>query len=193
MLCLVPERDDRSHVSEGELKHELLSDLGAMIAREVELDQLLTTFGLRVAEAMRADRATLWLVDAATGELRSRVANLPELDELRVPMGHGIAGYVAETGEVVNIRDAASDDRWSPDIDRRTGYRTRSLLCVPVPAPRAHMLLGVVQVLNKKNGSFTQGDEGFLAALAEQIARALDYTSLRGDGTTLGVPMRGRF
>jgi Nif-specific regulatory protein len=195
MLCLVPKRDDRQrHVSEGELKHELLSDLGAMIAREVELDELLTTFGLRVAQAMRADRATLWLLDAATGELRSRVANLPELDEeLRVPIGHGVAGYAAQNNIVVNVRDAASDQRWAPEIDQRTGYQTKSMLCAPIADIHSGTLRGVVQVLNKQHGSFTRGDESFLSALAGQIARALDYTSLRADDTSLGVPVRGRF
>src|SRR5688572_24667112 len=108
MLRLVPQRQPGT-VSEGELKDELLSDLGAMIAREVELDELLKTFGLRVAEALGADRATLWLLDAHTEELRSRVANLPELDELRMPVGRGVVGYVAQHAEVVNIRDATSD------------------------------------------------------------------------------------
>ncbi|WP_428269754.1 sigma-54-dependent Fis family transcriptional regulator [Haliangium sp.] len=200
MLRLVPIRDPRN-VSEGELKDELLSDLGAMIAREVELDDLLETFGLRVAEAMGADRATLWLVDARTGELRSRVANLPELDELRMPIGRGVAGYVAQHGEVVNIRDAASDQRWAPEIDQRTGYRTRSMLCVPIRepdgapgCPGAGKLRGVVQVLNKHGGAFTDADERFLCELSQQIARALEYTSLRADsGAQRGVSMRGRF
>ena len=215
MLRLLPHRDSRN-VSQGELKDELLSDLGAMIAREVELDELLRTFGLRVAEAMGADRATLWLLDAATGELRSRVANLPELDELRMPVGRGVVGYVAQAGEVVNIRDAASDERWAPDIDQRTGYRTISMLCVPVSDPRPDArsqarpnagpdvgsegrsgqgsLRGVVQALNKHGGAFTAADETFLRELSRQIARALEYTSLRADaGARRGVPMRGRF
>ncbi len=214
MLRLVPIRDARN-VSQGELKDELLSDLGAMIAREVELDALLETFGQRVADALGADRATLWLVDARTGELLSRVANLPELDELRMPIGRGVAGYVAQQRETVNIHDAASDQRWAPEIDQRTGYSTRSMLCVPIvepprealasaknaeagaaisPAGATGNLRGVVQVLNKRGGSFTAGDERFLRELAQQIARALEYTSLRADSDAVrGVSMRGRF
>jgi transcriptional regulator with GAF, ATPase, and Fis domain len=206
MLRLVPLRQPRT-VSEGELKDELLSDLGAMIAREVELDELLKTFGLRVAEAMGADRATLWLVDARTGELRSRVANLPELDELRMPIGHGVVGYAAQRVEVVNIHDAASDQRWAPEIDQRTGYRTRSMLCVPIVEADLTVeldledlesssqagLRGVVQVLNKHTGAFTAADERFLCDLAQQIARALEYTSLRADSDVRGVSVRGRF
>src|SRR5262245_63728391 len=92
----------RLAMSEHEQRFELLADLGAMIAGEVELDDMLATFADRVAHALGADRATLWLIDSATGEIRSRVATLPELPELRVPEGWGIVGEVAHTGELVN-------------------------------------------------------------------------------------------
>ncbi|MFN7131331.1 MAG: GAF domain-containing protein, partial [Myxococcales bacterium] len=111
-------------MSETELKVGLLQDLGAMIAREVELDELLGTFGRRVAGAMRAERATLWILDAATGELRSQVANLLEVSELRLPVGQGVAGFVAKNGTTVNIADATNDPRWNPEVDQKTGFRT---------------------------------------------------------------------
>src|SRR5690349_16766285 len=89
-------------MSEHEQRFELLADLGAMIAGEVELDDMLATFADRVARALGADRATLWLIDAATDQLRSRVATLPELSgPLVVPVGHGVVGHVAQTGELV--------------------------------------------------------------------------------------------
>ncbi|HEY0251441.1 MAG TPA: GAF domain-containing protein [Kofleriaceae bacterium] len=97
---------------EHDQRFELLADLGAMIAGEVELDDMLATFAARVARALTADRATLWLIDAATGEIRSRVATLPELPELRVPAGRGLVGHVAQTGELVNLKDVATDPRW---------------------------------------------------------------------------------
>ena len=100
-------------MSEHDQRFELLADLGAMIAGEVELDDLLATFADRVARALGADRATLWLIDAATGEIRSRVATLPEMPELRVPLGTGVVGHVAQSGELVNIRDASADPRWA--------------------------------------------------------------------------------
>src|SRR5438132_9786930 len=99
-------------MSEHEQRFELLADLGAMIAGEVELDDMLATFADRVARALGADRATLWLIDSTTGEIRSRVATLPELPELRVPPGFGVVGHVVQTGDRVNIRDAAGDPRW---------------------------------------------------------------------------------
>src|SRR5215471_17206196 len=109
----VPECEMLRHaMSEHEQRFELLADLGAMIAGEVELDDLLATFADRVARALGADRATLWLIDSATGVIRSRVATLPELPELRVPEGYGIVGEVAQTGELVNVCDAEADPRW---------------------------------------------------------------------------------
>src|ERR1700756_433323 len=99
-------------MNEHEQRFELLADLGAMIAGEVELDDMLATFADRVARALGADRATLWLIDGGNGEIRSRVATLPELPELRVPEGFGVVGEVAASGELVNIQDAASDPRW---------------------------------------------------------------------------------
>ncbi|HWO21161.1 MAG TPA: sigma-54-dependent Fis family transcriptional regulator [Kofleriaceae bacterium] len=179
-------------MSEHEQRFELLADLGAMIAGEVELDDMLATFADRVARALGADRATLWLIDSETGEIRSRVAILPELPELRVPPGHGVVGYVVATGQVVNLRDPESDPRWGgEDIAQRIGYRTTSMLTAPIV--RREQIRGVMQVLNKREGAFTSRDEEFLRVLAEQIGRALDYTTLRGDDAQRGLVLRGRF
>jgi len=115
-------------MSEDAQRFELLADLGAMIAREVELDVLLASCADRVARAINAERATLWVVDGATGELRARLADRIELDDLRLPVGRGVAGTVAATGEPVMIADAARDPRWHREIDQRTGYTTRSML-----------------------------------------------------------------
>jgi len=181
-----------ARMSEHEQRFELLADLGAMIAGEVELDDMLATFADRVARALGADRATLWLIDSETGEIRSRVAILPELPELRVPPGHGVVGYVVATGQVVNLRDPESDPRWGgEDIAQRIGYRTTSMLTAPIV--RREQIRGVMQVLNKREGAFTSRDEEFLRVLAEQIGRALDYTTLRGDDAQRGLVLRGRF
>ena len=183
-------------MSEHEQRFELLADLGAMIAGEVELDDLLATFASRVARALGADRATLWVIDAATGEIRSRVATLPELPELRVPAGSGIVGHVAATGELVNVRDAAGDPRWGGEqLAQQIGYRATSILTAPIA--RRGQLRGVLQVLNKQGGTpgvaFDARDEEFARVLAEQIGRALDYTTLSGDDARRGMAVRGRF
>jgi Nif-specific regulatory protein len=184
-------RETAPYMSEHEQRFELLADLGAMIAGEVELDDLLATFAGRVARALGADRATLWLIDGATGEVRSRVATLPEVPELRMPPGAGLVGHAATTGELVNIRDVAGDPRWAGHVAERLGYQVASMLAVPI-VRRGHVR-GVLQVLNKHAGTFTEHDEQFVRRLGEQIGRALDYTTLRGDDAQRGLALRGRF
>ncbi len=182
---------DGPFMSEHEQRFELLADLGAMIAGQTELDGLLTSFADRVAHALGAERATLWLIDGTSGEIRSRVATLPELPELRVPSGHGVVGHVVATGELVNLHEASQDPRWNHDIAARTGFRTTSMLTVPVR--RRGQLRGVLQILNKKHGAFDVRDEDFARLLADQIGRALDYTTLRGHDAERGLVVRGRF
>ncbi len=174
-------------------KLSLLLDVGAMLAREVELDALLEMLGSRVASALHAERATIYVVDAATGELRSRVADLPEMREIRLPLGKGIAGYVADKGEIVNVRDVAHDERHFQGIDRATGYMTRNVLAAPI-VDKHKAIRGVVQVLNKRAGVFSEEDEAFLATLATQVAQAFESTTLRPSPDAVrGVSLRGPF
>lgn len=126
---------------------------------------------------MNADRATLFLVHRKSGELWSRVAQGENLNEIRVPRGIGIAGYVALSGQTVNIKDAYQDPRFNPEVDKRTGYKTKTILCMPLRND-AGEIVGVMQVLNKKDGVFTQEDEQFLDALGSQTAIALENSQL---------------
>ena len=173
-----------------EAKWELLLDLGARLAREAPLDELLEAIGRRVAGALDADRATIWLIDAKTGELTTRVADLPELPSLALPVGRGLAGVVARDGGIINLADVTQDPRWAPEVDERTGYTTRSML-VAALVDEDGRVRGVVQVLNKRGRAFSVEDEGFLATLAGQVARALEYTSLAPGPSPRGVPLRG--
>src|SRR5207244_8371739 len=103
----------------------------------------------------------------ATGELRAGVADEARLDDLRLPPGRGIAGDVARTGVAVSLADVTADPRWAGELDARSGFRTRSMLSVPVPGPGGPR--AVVQVLNKREGAFVESDEHFARVLAEQI------------------------
>jgi transcriptional regulator with GAF, ATPase, and Fis domain len=172
----------------------LLIDLASLLTREVDFDSLLSTACERLAQALRADRATIWLVDAEQGDLVTRVAVLPELPALRQPLERGIAGYVARTGEVVRLEDATKDPRFDPSADRATGYLTRSMLVAPVREDARSPVRGVVQLLNRRDGTFDEDDERFLVALATQLARALALTTLRAaDAAGPGVTLRGPF
>ncbi len=172
----------------------LLVDLASMIPREVDLDVLLQTACERLAEAMQADRATLWLVDAEQGGLVTRVAVLPEVEVLRQPLDKGIAGYVARTGEIVRVDDATRDERFDPSADARTGYTTRSMLVVPVREAPSAPVRGVVQVLNRTEGPFDEDDARYLVALAIQLGHVLSLTTLRADDASgPGFVLRGPF
>ncbi|MCA9642889.1 MAG: sigma 54-interacting transcriptional regulator, partial [Myxococcales bacterium] len=172
----------------------LLVDLAALLTREVDLDALLGTACERVAEALDADRASIWLVDAEHGDLVTRVALLPEVPQLRQALGKGLAGYVAETGEIVRVDDAQNDPRFDPSADRETGYSTRNMLVVPIRRSPEAPVRGVVQVLNKHGGHFEAEDERYLYALATQLGRALELTTLRpAKQSDPGLTLRGPF
>jgi Nif-specific regulatory protein len=108
----------------------------------------------------------------------SRVAHLPELSEIRLRLGEGVAGWVARTGESVRVADGQSDPRFAGRFDQLTGYQTTSLLAAPV-VDRAGEPLGVLQVINKRAGTFDESDEASLVGLAREVAALLQATSLR--------------
>ncbi len=152
---------------------EILLSVMHEVASELEIDRLLTAIVEQTSEAMNAEPCTLFLIDPKTGELWSKVAQGSEMNEIRVPRGKGIAGHVALSGETVNIPDAYADSRFNPDVDRRTGYRTRTILCMPV-RNETREIVGVMQVLNKRVGTFNLEDEQLLDALGSQATIALE-------------------
>jgi Nif-specific regulatory protein len=183
---------DREPLSTSRLS--LLVDLASLLAREVDFDQLLGTACERLARALRADRASIWLVDAERGDLVTRVALLPELPTLRQPLERGIAGYVARTGEVVRVADASTDERFDPSADRATGYSTHSMLVAPIREDARAPVRGVVQLLNREGGPFDDDDERYLVALTTQLARAFTLTTLRAaEGGGPGLVLQGPF
>ncbi|WP_414753473.1 GAF domain-containing protein [Anabaena sp. CCY 9910] len=129
---------------------------------------------------MQADRSTLFLYRKEMGELWTKVAvaaDTTQLIEIRIPSNRGIAGYVASTGDALNIADAYKDPRFDPTTDRKTGYLTRNILCLPV-FNSANELIGVTQLINKQQGSFTASDEEFMRAFNIQAGVALENARL---------------
>ena len=124
-----------------------------------------------------ADRGTVFLVDRERNEIWSLVGLGLEQQEIRLAADTGIAGWVASHGETVNLEDAYQDPRFHPEVDRRLNYRTRTLLCLPIRNKDGDAI-GVLQLLNKRSGAFTSGDEGFLHALSVHVALALENARL---------------
>src|SRR5262249_759656 len=128
-----------------------------------------------VRQILNAERSTLFLYDAANDELHSKIAH--GTGEIRFPATAGIAGAVAQGRQLVNIPDAYADPRFNPDVDRRTGSRTRCLLTIPLTGLEGQ-LVGILQVLNKSEGVFDAYDEHLAEALAAQVGVALQRARL---------------
>ena len=124
-----------------------------------------------------AERGTVFLVDRDKQEIWSLVGLGLEQHEIRLPITKGIAGWVAQHGEMVNLADAYADPRFESEVDLRLGYRTRSLLCLPI-RNKARETIGVLQLLNKKNGPFSRADENMLEAISDHVALALENAQL---------------
>ena len=154
-----------------------MTEIMGAISTEISLDVLLAKIMNGATELLGAERSTLFLYDDKTEELWSLVAEGAGSREIRVPAGAGIAGAVVESGEALNIPDAYAEPRFNPEVDRDSGFKTRSILCIPIFSGRAE-LIGVTQVLNKRDGVFTSDDERRLRAFAAQIAAALENAEL---------------
>lgn len=154
-------------------------EVSKAMSSEIQLDNLLQVIVQNTVEIMEADLASLFLYDEGRNELWSKIAQkLGQIQEIRFAVGMGIAGDVAKTRQAANIADAYTDPRFNPDFDKQTGYRTRSLLCLPMTSSKGK-LVGVIQVLNKKNrGVFDERDESLLAALGAHAAVALERAQL---------------
>jgi adenylate cyclase len=155
----------------------LLVEVADTVTRQLSLDHQLPRLIELIVAALDAERAALFLRDAETGELFSRVAQGEDIAEIRIPATTGIAGAVFSAGATEIIADAYQDPRFNQRVDRQTGYRTRNLLCVPL-RDRLGETIGVTEVLNKRSGDFTKIDAVLLEAINRQAASALEQAQL---------------
>jgi adenylate cyclase len=155
----------------------VLAEVADTVTRDLSLDHQLPRLIELITDALDADRATLFLHDPDTGELFSRILRGEGVAEIRIPATAGISGAVFTSGTAEIIRDAYKDPRFNQEIDRRTGYRTRNIVCAPL-RNRAGQAIGVTQVLNKHRGQFTQGDLALLTAINQHAASALEQALL---------------
>jgi phosphoserine phosphatase RsbU/P len=154
-----------------------LLEITRRMAGERRLDHLLEVILQESTRLMRAERASLFLYDAATDELYSKIAQKSEIGEIRFPASVGIAGHIARHRVCLNIPDAYKDSRFNPEPDRQTGFRTRSILGCPMLDISGN-LVGVLEVLNKTGGPFTPHDECVLSVLGAQAGVALERARL---------------
>jgi HD-GYP domain-containing protein (c-di-GMP phosphodiesterase class II) len=156
-------------------KLQSILEVAKAMTVERNLDRLLALINDEAAKVAEADRCSIFLVDREKAELWSKVAHGTQ--EIRIPLGTGIAGAVAARGDVVRIADAYADARFNKKVDAGTGYRTRSILCVPMWNTRRE-IVGVLQALNRRDGDFTEEDAELLVALGGQAASAVENALL---------------
>jgi adenylate cyclase len=155
-------------------------DVVSEVSSEIQLGPLLQKIMAAVTKMLNSDRSTLFLNDEKTDELYTEIGQGLGATKIRLPNRAGIAGTVFTTGRSVNIPFAYADLRFDPSFDNRTGYFTRSMLCVPV-TNKDGKVIGVTQVLNKQGGPFTEDDEARLKAFTAQISIGLENAKLFDD------------
>lgn len=155
-----------------------LVKISRSITALTDIDELLRVIAEETKNAIQADRCTVFLWDKDTDELWSKVAlGLDSSQEIRFPADKGLAGYVVKTGETVNIVDAYNDPRFNPEVDTKTGYRTKTILCMPIMNNNRE-IIGAFQVINKIDGIFTKNDEDLLIAIGGSASIALENAQL---------------
>lgn len=155
-----------------------LVKISRSITALTDIDELLRVIAEETKNAIQADRCTVFLWDKDTDELWSKVAlGMDASQEIRFPADKGLAGYVVKTGESLNIVDAYNDERFNPEVDTKTGYRTKTILCMPIMNNNRE-IIGAFQVLNKIDGVFTKNDEDLLIAIGGSASIALENAQL---------------
>jgi len=159
--------------------HQLI-EAAKSLNSTLDLEQLLDVILETALHIVDGERGTVYVLQEEKKEIWTKVARGLDKDErktIRLPIGKGIAGFVAATGDTISIPDAYSDPRFDPEFDRVTGYHTRSILCAPMK-DRAGKIVGVFQLLNKRDGVFTESDATIMGALSVHAAIALENARL---------------
>jgi signal transduction histidine kinase len=144
-----------------------------LVNSNLSLNEVLKNIVTVALELTNADRGTLYLVDKNKDEIWSLIATGSDILEIRLKMGEGLAGYVAKYGQTINIKDVKTDSRFNSAYDNLSGYQTKSMICFPIKNIEEE-IVGVLQLLNNRDGEFTNRDEKFLAALSIHSAIAIN-------------------
>jgi len=169
----------QEHAYQGKVrKLQSLLELGQLIGLDLQLNEMLLQLSQKACEVMEADRCSIFLHDPNTDELWSTIAMGMGGEVIRIPSSIGLAGYCFQTREIINLEDAYIDERFNKEVDSKTGYCTRSVLCMPLYT-RTGSKLGAIQLLNKKDGVFTKEDETLLQTFGNNASVFLEMAQLQ--------------
>ncbi|MGR3218604.1 MAG: ATP-binding protein [Candidatus Anammoxibacter sp.] len=156
-------------------------EIGKLLSSPRLLDDLLSNIMRETTDVLEADRTTLFMYDEKKDELWSKIAEKSSMKEIRISIDKGIAGCVARTGKALNIEDAYNHELFNPEFDKRTGFRTKNILCVPLKTKKGK-LIGVIQVMNKKKmESFSKEDEEIIHTFASLVTVLIENAKLAED------------
>ncbi len=172
-------KEDRILLDQLKRYHQLYQ-VGQVLTSEMNLEALFEVIIDQTNTVMDTQRGTVFLHDPQSDTLWSLVATGMGKDLIRFPAGKGVAGWVFQQGQAALINDAYADPRFFPDIDRKSGFRTQNILCIPL-VNRSNRRIGVLQALNKKDGDFTYADLELLTSISHYVAIALENARLYED------------
>ncbi len=156
---------------------ELIIKSLQLLNSNIRTDDVLENIVNVAVNLTNADRGTLYIVEKDSNEIWSKVLIADEINEIRLKMGEGIAGWVAQNGGTLNIEDVKSDERFESKIDEITGYETKNMLCYPIKNKNEE-IVAVLQLLNNNKGKFSFQEEKYLDAISLNIAAVLENSSL---------------
>src|SRR3984893_4567115 len=169
-------RPNRRRLSVADM--EAILAVTSKLAAPFGLKTMLSEVVSAAKQVLRADRGTVWLYDAAADELVIEIAT--GFAPVRIPTSVGLAGASARNRQIINVPDCYADQRFNPEVDKRSRYRTRCLLTLPL-VDNKDLLAGVSHVLNKVAGVFDENDEALATVLAAQCAVALQRVRITED------------
>jgi len=155
----------------------ILAKASELLNSSLDLNRILDLLLKHTTANLNASTGTIYLVDREKKELFARIRTDRKMVEIRLAIGKGISGYVAKTGKTVRLKDVYRDKRFYRDIDRQSGFRTKTMICAPMKNRAGH-IVGVFQILNKKRGSFTSEDARFLKAISIPATIAIENARL---------------
>jgi sigma-B regulation protein RsbU (phosphoserine phosphatase) len=176
MIAEAPEETSAEHITRAIFGH------ATRIGREHRPEEIIRLNADFARDLVGADRCSIWLIDAKTGELWTRVAH--GVEQIRIPLGKGLVGCCVAEDRVLMVNDAAAEPRLHRRVDEESGYRTRRVLCVPLRAEGR--VIGAIQLLNKPV-EFTDADAGLLGLLAHFAANAIESDRLRREALSASL------
>ena len=183
-LSIIIENRNLYNDLENEIKRiRDLIETSVLLASTLNLDELLSLIMEKAKEILGAEASSIFQIDENDNDLYFRVAigeKGREAKSIRVPMGKGLVGWAAENMQTVYVPDVKKDKRFYQNVDRKTRFSTQSIIAVPLITK--HGVIGVAEVLNKKDGtSFTEDDIRIFESLARQSAVAIENARLYND------------